>query len=153
MKNNDKKQQYTGEHKPEIKKSVNYKTDTKKDQLLKKLESGLGIVTNACRAVSISRETYYSWLRKDPDFKAKADAIKDVVIDFVETKFYQNVRDGDTTAMIFFLKSKGKARGWNEKSHIELSGSVGLTLPEQEKEIYDTADIEKLEQIKEIING
>ena len=145
MKNKDKSTLTT-------KRSVNYKKDTKKQQLLKELEDGLGIVTNACKTVNIARNTFYSWLKEDPAFKAKVDEINTVVIDFVETEFYKKIQEGDTTAMIFFLKSKGKARGWNEKTHVEFSGNVGLTLPEQEREIYNDADVEKLEKIKEIIS-
>lgn len=129
------------------------KNDKKKEALIQALEQNLGIVTNACRSVKISRETFYQWCKKDAIFKSKVDSINDIVIDFVETNFYRKIRDEqDTAAMIFFLKSKGKKRGWNEKSHIEFSGALGLMLPAEEEKIYDEADAEKLRQMKEILD-
>jgi len=128
------------------------KTDEKKRKVIKALNEYLGIVTDACQKADICRATFYKWYKTDLAFKAQVDAIEDRVIDFVESCFYKKVQEGDVTAIIFFLKSKGKKRGWNEKSHIELSGNLGLTLPEEEQQIYDSSDVEKLEQIKDIVN-
>ena len=33
------------------------------------LEKALGVVSVACRAVGISRDTHYRWLREDEDYK------------------------------------------------------------------------------------
>jgi len=128
------------------------KKNAKKEELIQALEKNLGIVTNACNATRISRSAFYKWYNNDPEFKQRVDSINDIVIDFVETNFYRKIRDEqDTAAMIFFLKSKGKKRGWNEKSHIEFSGALGLMLPAEEEKIYDEADAEKLRQMKEIL--
>jgi len=106
-----------------------YKTDTKKKAMLAALEKSLGIVTLACSDVGISRETHYSWLREDDEYKKAVNSIDDVTIDFAESKLYQNIKSGDTTATIFFLKTKGKKRGYTERSEFELSGGINQYRP------------------------
>lgn len=101
--------------------------DRKKEVLLENLRASKGIISYACEAVKVSRRTYYNWYNEDEDFKEKADEILDYVIDLVESKLLSNISDGDTTAMIFFLKTKGKHRGYIEKSEVDVNVNHSLT--------------------------
>lgn len=101
------------------------KTDTLKKKTLEALERSLGIVTAACKNADIHRATFYEWLQKDPAFKAEVEAIQDIALDFAESQLHQNIRNGDTTSIIFYLKTKGKRRGFIEKSeHDVRTGSL-----------------------------
>ena len=40
---------------------------------------------------------------------------KEAILDFAESKLKQEINDGNITAIIFFLKTKGKIRGYVEK--------------------------------------
>lgn len=103
------------------------KINNRKKIYLEVLEKHLGIVSAASEATGICRGTYYKWCKEDADFKAKADDIQNIVIDFVEAHLYKKIQlERDVTAMIFFLKCKGKKRGWNER--IEVSGKVDVNL-------------------------
>lgn len=75
----------------------------------------LGNISVSCRAFGISRPTFYDWYDNDPDFRAAADAVKEVRKDFVENAFMQRINAGDTTAIIFALKTICKDRGYIEK--------------------------------------
>lgn len=88
---------------------------TKRDAMLEALEKNLGIVSAACQAVGISRQTHYNWLKEDEDYRQKVEAIPEVVLDFAENQLYKAIKNGNITATIFFLKTRGKDRGYIER--------------------------------------
>ena len=97
-------------------------TDITKKSMLEALEKSLGIVTSACKSVDISRETHYRWLREDAEYKAAVESLSDVALDFAESQLHKQIKDGNSTATIFFLKTKGKKRGYVERQEIEAVG-------------------------------
>jgi hypothetical protein len=94
-------------------------TDIKKGQMLEALEKSLGIVTTATKAAGISRETHYRWMKEDPEYKEKVDSIGDIALDFAESQLHKQIREGNSTATIFFLKTKGKNRGYIERQEVQ----------------------------------
>lgn len=89
--------------------------EERKEQFLKALNAGYGIILTACEAVNISRNTYYKWKREDDEFRQRVEEIQESQIDFVESKLINAINANDTTAIIFYLKTKGKKRGYTEK--------------------------------------
>lgn len=106
-----------------------------KRAMLEALEKSLGVVTTAAKSVGIDRSTHYKWMESDPDYKAAVDSIADIALDFAESQLHQQIKDKDTTATIFFLKTKGKKRGYIERQEMEVSG--GLVVWNEEK-TYET---------------
>lgn len=106
------------------------KTAHLKKDLIAALENNKGIVSNACKELGISRNTYYDYYRNDPEFKDTVDELKNIVLDFAEENLYKRVESGDTTALIFLLKTIGKHRGYVEKIEHEHSGEVSHKLIE-----------------------
>lgn len=101
---------------------VNKSEHTKK-ALLVALEKELGVVTAACKRADVGRTTFYEYYNNDSDFKAAADSIEDVALDFTESKLHEQIAEGNVTAIIFHLKTKGKKRGYIER--IEQTGKDG----------------------------
>ncbi|MBT4208981.1 hypothetical protein HOE22_11690 [Candidatus Woesearchaeota archaeon] len=99
---------------------MNKSEQLKKEQLLEALVKSLGIVSTACASVGMSRTTYYKYYNEDKGFKTLVDDISDVAIDFAESKLFDLIREGNPTAIIFYLKTKGKKRGYVEKQEIDL---------------------------------
>lgn len=104
------------------------KTEHKKKAMIEALEVSLGVVTTACETVGIGRTQFYQWLKDDVDYKNKVEEIQNIALDYAESKLYEKIGKGDTTAIIFFLKTKGKGRGYIERSEISLNTS-GDNLP------------------------
>ena len=100
------------------------KDTLKKENLLKALEATLGIVSDACKKANVHRSSHYRWLKDDPDYKAAVDAIDDITLDFAETALHRQIKRGNVVATIFLLKTRGKKRGYIEKTEVEHSGEV-----------------------------
>jgi hypothetical protein len=91
------------------------KNDTIKNAMIQALEKSLGVVTTACKSIDISRETHYRWMREDEAYKEAAESIGDIALDFAESQLHKQIKDGNTAATIFYLKTKGKKRGYIER--------------------------------------
>lgn len=111
------------------------KTQHNKKALLEALEKTLGIVTQACKIVGINRWTYYEYLKKDEEFKKKVDELSDVALDFVESNLHKNIEKGKEASIIFYMKTKGKHRGYVEKIETEHSGELIIKTHEGDSEL------------------
>ena len=93
----------------------------KKETILQALENSLGVVTVACKQANIPRSTYYKWLKEDKEFADQVKEIENIALDFAESQLHSQMKDGNTSATIFYLKTKGKKRGYIEKSELDLN--------------------------------
>jgi len=100
------------------------KTKQHKKAMLDALEKSLGVVTAACKAVGIGRTTHYLWMQDDAEYRAAVEGISDVALDFAESQLHKQIEEGNSTATIFFLKTKGKKRGYIERQ--EITGADGM---------------------------
>ena len=86
--------------------------------MLLSLETSLGVVTTACKKVSIARSTHYEWMQIDDNYRKSVNDLQEVAIDFAESQLHKQINDGNTSATIFYLKTKGKKRGYIERSEV-----------------------------------
>ena len=96
-------------------------TDIQKRSMIEALEKSLGIVTTACKSVGISRETHYRWMRDDEKYKEEVNGIADIALDFAESQLHKQIKDGEVSSTIFYLKTKGKKRGYIERTEQEVT--------------------------------
>lgn len=124
--------------------------DNNKKEILESLEKHNGIVSSACASIGMPRSTFYLWLSNDHEFKALVDEIQEVAIDFVESKLMEKINGVTTqsynskgepviyelppsdTAIIFFLKTKGKKRGYVERVEHEQIGAIQIIVNEDD---------------------
>lgn len=97
-----------------------------KEAILNALAQTSGIVSSACKAANVSRMTYYRYYNEDPDFKEKADDVKELQKDFAESLILKKMKEGDTTMIIFYAKTQMKDRGYTERR--EITGKDGEDL-------------------------
>ena len=86
---------------------------------IKALESTLGNITGACAKARVSRQTYYNWM-KNQEFADEVDAVNEANLDYAESKLLSLIRQENPTAIIFYLKTKGKKRGYVERIENEV---------------------------------
>ena len=120
----------------------------KKESILKALEQSLGVVTVACKKADIPRSTYYKWLKEDEMFAMAVQEIENVALDFAESQLHKQISDGNTSATIFYLKTKGKKRGYIERIETE-NTNKNLDL----SNLTDEELEERLKQAKRVTNG
>lgn len=87
-------------------------TAVNKKLFLETLELTLGIVDQAARQCGVHRTTHYLWLKNDPIYAAAVEEIQNVQLDFVEEQLLFNIRAHDTSAILFYMKYKGRSRGY-----------------------------------------
>jgi len=103
------------------------KTNILKRNLLEALEKSLGVVTSACKIVDCNRSTFYKYYNNDQDFRASVDELQNLTLDFAESQLHKQIKEGNTTATIFYLKTKGKKRGYVERKEVEMTAQVSTS--------------------------
>lgn len=117
------------------------------------LRGGKGIVSGAAawlfkkRGIQITRSSLYARIAQSPHLQEVRHEVEEETLDFAESQLFKKMMDGDKSAIFFYLKCKGKARGYIERG--EITGKDGGVI-----EISDTqpkADLSKLsdEELKQ----
>ena len=115
------------------KKTNNPQTRTRKEQerttegkrrVLEALDKSLGIVTTACARAGVSQTQFYEWKRTDAEFAEAVKAIDNKQLDFVESKLFDNINKNDTQSILFYLRTKGKSRGYTERTELQVEVPV-----------------------------
>lgn len=99
-----------------------------KKRLLEAMLKFHGNVAKSCEAVGISRNQYYVYYNNDPLFKKEIDEIDEFNLDFVEYKLFENINDRDKASIFFYLKYKGRKRGYIDQTDVNLSGNLDINL-------------------------
>lgn len=95
------------------------KSDIQKDAMILALSKSLGVVTTACKKIGISRDTHYEWFNSDEVYRAKVLDVKNIAIDFVESKMFSAISNGDSSLTKYYLSTQGRDRGYVEKSIVD----------------------------------
>jgi hypothetical protein len=115
--------------------------------MIQALTSSLGNVTEAAEKIGIRRETHYAWLKDDAEYSAAVASLKNVALDFAESQLKKLMEgaerqalthDGEivtikdapnTSAIIFYLKTQGKQRGYIERQELSTEiKSINITI-------------------------
>ena len=110
------------------------KTEQHKKAMIEALEQSLGVVTSACKSVGIGRTTHYLWMENDPEYKKAVDDISNVALDYAESKLHSQIKKENPTAIIFYLKTKGKKRGYVERQEISHEGMKTFQIEEVDEQ-------------------
>lgn len=100
--------------------------DITKEAFIIAYRENFGNITIACQACGISRTMYQGWMKNDPEFRKTLAEIEpeEIMLDWGEHKLMERITKGDTLATMFLLKTKGKRRGYIEKTEVSHEGDV-----------------------------
>lgn len=112
------------------------KADILKKALLESLTKSRGIVSIACKKAGCTRETYYKYYNNDKCFKESADEMIEIQLDFVESKLLDNISKNDTASIIFYLKTKGKKRGYSENERKNTNTQPIIVIKDTDSDVF-----------------
>ena len=111
-------------------------------QIIEALREKHGNMSAAARFLNCSRNTISRYIEQYPTVKAVADEERETLIDFAENQLFQQVKDGNITAIIFTLKTIGKSRGYVERQELTGKDGEGVTIKvEYVNTPYTTAEL------------
>lgn len=118
-------------------------------QVADALTRAKGFVSVTAKNLGCSDQTVRNYIDRYALCKQAVLDAREQMIDIAEGRLYQNINEGDNTAIIFFLKTQAKHRGYIEKSVTEVTGTNGgpvevATLTNEERiarlaELFDAA--------------
>jgi len=121
---------------------------------LSEMENNYGNISAACKKIGFTRAAYYKWIAQNPYFKACAKEVEEAQIDRVESKLLKMIDEGNVMGTMFYLKTKGRKRGYVEKVEIdnklEVVGfdyvEVTPEKSEEEELLIDTVEAKLIEK-------
>jgi hypothetical protein len=90
----------------------------KKIAILKALVITMNNVSQMSILTGISRQLYQVYERTDPVFAQAVLDMKHIALDFVEGKMMQAIGEGNVTAIIYYLRTQGRDRGWDDRTNL-----------------------------------
>jgi len=127
------------------------KTQQTKAGMIEALKVSLGVISDACKICGINRWTHYDWVKTDPEYKKQVEELSDLAFEFVESQLFKVIKgysmpedkifqyEGspvivptkknvgpDTQAITFYLRTKGRKKGYVERT--EVTGADGEKL-------------------------
>lgn len=80
-----------------------------------------GMVTYAAKKLGTTWDTLTKYIKENPKLESHIIALQERRLDYAESKLDSLIDKEDKTAIIFFLKTKGKKRGYVEDEKMDLS--------------------------------
>jgi hypothetical protein len=114
------------------------------EQVAEALRNAGGIFSGAAQQLNCAPNTIANYVRASASLRDLLEELQEQHLDLAETKLIKLILDGDKTAIIFYLKTKGKSRGYSDRT--EVTGANGAPLTTDVKELSD-------EELERIISG
>jgi hypothetical protein len=95
-------------------------------EAIEAIRDSRGVVTTVAKRLNCTRQTVYRLIKKYATVKEALDDERESLKDFAEGKLLSQINEGNITAIIFYLKTQAKDRGYVEKQ--EIVGEVGHTV-------------------------
>ena len=116
----------------------------RKSDVKKAIEGSGGYMTNVAKKLNCDWHTAKRYVDK---YQLQQDLIEEdeKLNDLTEMKLIENIKNNDTTAIIYRLKTKAKNRGYSETTNIQHSGtiieSINYIIPKDENADNDNTNV------------
>lgn len=110
--------------------------DCPNDKVASVFEKKGANLTATATALGIARRTLVRWREADPELDAQMKDIEEALVDFSESQLMASIQEGNLTAIIFHLKTKGKSRGYIEGQEIHATVQSAKPMTQQEAQDF-----------------
>lgn len=86
--------------------------EPRQQRFLMAYRRNMGNVSQAAKRVGVPRRTFYNWRSTNPEFADACTMIDEAHLDLAESKLFALIEGGNERAIIFYLKTKGRSRGY-----------------------------------------
>lgn len=107
-----------------------------------------GNMASVARKFDCHRGTIWHYVDEDPELRELVEELSETFIDEAESQLFKLIREGQPNAIIFFLKTKARHRGYSER--LEL---VPLNRQDIEVELGHPTAVENENHNAEALNG
>lgn len=87
-----------------------------------------GNLTATASSLGLARKTLERWRESDSKLAEMLNDIDESLIDYTESKLMESINEGNVTSILFFLKTKGKKRGYVEQNEVKLDANPFIEL-------------------------
>ena len=119
------------------------------EQIAEALKGSAGIRSGAALSLGCSRSTIANYVERHPDLSKIESEIVESNLDRAEFQLLKAITSGNLTAIIFYLKCKGKHRGYLERHQVEGSGGGPVIVKPDLSSLTD----DDLKKIREMIRS
>lgn len=124
-----------------------------KEQMLEAIQGSQGLVSKIQRKLEailgekISWDTTEKWIHKWEEAETAVKNEKEAMLDIAENNIFKDMVNGDTATSKWYLRMKGKERGYEDTAQLQLDNSDPLKIDisgdtMDKKALTDSADIE-----------
>ena len=110
------------------------KLNVTKEQLLEAIEGSQGLVSKIQRKLMAAIGEKISWdavdrlVHKYPEAEEAVKAEKEAMLDIAENNIFKEIVSGDTKTSKWYLRMKGKERGYVETQEVQLAKADPLNI-------------------------
>lgn len=122
-------------------------------QVAQALAETKGMVYLAAKRLGCSHTTVYNYIEKYATVKDAWDSANGEMGDITELKLYQAVQDGQPWAVAFYLKTKGKGRGYTERMEVLLEERLKQELGDALNQLERSLPAEEYQRVLAILAG
>lgn len=106
------------------------------------IKNSNGLYTTIASKLGCEWHTAKTYVEMYPETLEAYNNENEKILDLAESKLVENINDNDNTAIIFYLKTKGRKRGYIERQEIGHSGELKLKLDVTPLEFFNNAETE-----------
>ncbi len=122
------------------------------DQIEAALKAKAGNISEAAKALGVSRTTFYRRIENSPHLQEMLTDSRESLVDIAESALLREVINGNITAIIFALKTQGKSRGYVERIE-HVFPNVPLEIQQALKHELEAAGLDEQTVFRELIEA